>query len=173
MTKFISPSPGRIVWYWPAPNDNIPALAGRPLAAIVAAAHSDRYINLSVIDAYGHHHSRQSVYLDQPGDEAFPDCSAGFAQWMPYQIGQAQKAEQVEKAPASAPATGTGVTVTSIDPTAIFADADGRSASEIGLVGAWPEPVDGQGAVNEADGAAPTEADAFADLLPDSPKVEQ
>lgn len=86
MSAAITPTPGRIVWFHPAPNDNIPALAGQPLAAIVAAVHSDRYINLSVIDAYGHHHSAQSVYLAQPGDEAVP---VRHAKWMPYQISQA------------------------------------------------------------------------------------
>ncbi len=91
----IEPTPGRVVWFWPAPNDNIPALSGRPLAALVAAVHSDRYINLSVIDAYGNHHSRQSVFLAQPEDEATP--ASGFAQWMPYQLGQAAKAEQLEQ----------------------------------------------------------------------------
>lgn len=95
MSAVITPTPGRVVWYWPAANDNIPALSGQPLAAIVAAVHSDRYINLSVIDAYGHHHSRQSVFLVQPDDEAIPESRA---EWMPYQIGQALKnAEQSQE----------------------------------------------------------------------------
>lgn len=88
MSTAITPTPGRTVWFHPAPNDNIPALAGQPLAAIIAAVHSDRYINLSVIDAYGHHHSAQSVYLAQPGDEAVP---VRHAEWMPYQLSQATK----------------------------------------------------------------------------------
>jgi hypothetical protein len=92
----IIPTPGRIVWYRPAPNDNIPALADQPLAAIVAAVHSDTRINVSVIDAYGHHHSRQNVFLAHPDNE-LPSTGA-FAEWMPYQKGQAAKTEAAEAA---------------------------------------------------------------------------
>ncbi len=127
MSAVITPTPGRIVWYWPAPNDNIPALAGQPLAAIVAAVHSDRYINLCVIDAYGNHHSRQNVFLSQSDEDAAP---SGFAEWMPYQKGQAAKVEQVQSALAAAISTdGVGVTTP-----AMFAETDGTSASETGLV---------------------------------------
>lgn len=92
----IIPTPGRIVWYRPAPNDNIPALADQPLAAIVAAVHSDTQINVSVIDAYGHHHSRQNVFLAHPDSELPP--TGAYAEWMPYQKGQAAKTEAAEAA---------------------------------------------------------------------------
>ena len=89
MSKIIPPTPGRIVWYRPAPNDNIPAIINQPLAAIVAAVHHERTVNLSVIDAYGHHHSRQNVYLVQPDIDG--GQTAPYAEWMPYQISQTAK----------------------------------------------------------------------------------
>ena len=110
MSAAITPTPGRIVWFYPAPNDNIPVLAGQPLAAIIAAVHSDRYINLSVIDAYGHHHSAQSVYLAQPDDEAVP---VRHAEWMPYQLSQAGIKPADVQPPGNLAVDGAGVSVTS------------------------------------------------------------
>lgn len=88
MSAVITPTPGRVVWFYPAVNDNIPALAGQPLAAMVAAVHGDRRVNLSVIDAYGNHHSRQNVHLSQPDDDAV-GAGKAYATWMPYQVSQA------------------------------------------------------------------------------------
>jgi hypothetical protein len=98
VSAVITPTPGRIVWFWPAPNDNMPALAGQPLAAIVAAVHDDRRINLCVFDAYGQQHSRQNIHLVQPGDDE--PSFVPHATWMPYQISAAGIAPQ---APAPAP----------------------------------------------------------------------
>lgn len=92
MSAVISPTPGRIVWFWPAPNDNMPALAGQPLAAIVAAVHDNRRINLCVFDAYGQQHSRQNIHLVQPGDGE--PSFVPHATWMPYQISAAGIAPQ-------------------------------------------------------------------------------
>jgi hypothetical protein len=131
MTQVISPTPGRIVWYTPAPHDGIGQIAGQPLAAIVAGVHSDRLINLAVFDAYGNTQQRSNVTLVQPGD-AVPDSA--HATWMPYQVGQAAKHQAVETAVLDALTTGTGVVQTAIDPSAIFAETDGTSASEAGLV---------------------------------------
>lgn len=93
MTQVISPTPGRIVWYFPAPHDGIGQIAGQPLAAIVAAAHHDRLVNLAVFDAYGNAQQRSNVTLVQP-DEDLP--SGAFAAWMPYQVKAATKAEQLQ-----------------------------------------------------------------------------
>lgn len=133
MTQVIAPTPGRIVWFHPAPHDGIATLNGQPLAAIVAGVHSDRLINLAVFDAYGNTQQRSNVHLVQPGDET-PDSA--HATWMPYQVGQAAKHQAVETAVVDAPIIGPGIGFmpTAIDPSAIFADADGTSASEAGLV---------------------------------------
>jgi hypothetical protein len=96
MTQAINPTPGRIVWFWPQDNENIPAMNGQPLAAIVAGVHSDSRVNLHVIDAYGHYHARNNVTLVQP-DTDKPN-SISYATWMPYQIGQAAKTEAVQAA---------------------------------------------------------------------------
>jgi hypothetical protein len=90
MTQVISPTPGRVVWFKPAPHDGIGTLNGQPLAAIVAGVHNDRLVNLAVFDAYGNTQQRSSVTLVQPGD-ATPD--GAHATWMPHQIGQAAKTE--------------------------------------------------------------------------------
>lgn len=133
MSAVITPTPGRIVWYWPAPNDGIPAVNKQPLAGIVASVHDDRRINLSVIDAYGNHHSRSNVLLLQDGDMPGP---GSFAEWMPYQKGQAAKTEQLQaQLPEITP-------LPVVDPMAMFADTDGTSASETGL--ANTDAVDGK-----------------------------
>lgn len=85
----IQPTPGRIVWYWPSTNDGVPSLPGQPLAAIVASVHTDRRVNLSVIDSYGNHHARGNVSLIQPDDIRPQPGSFNFAEWMPYQISAA------------------------------------------------------------------------------------
>lgn len=131
MTQVISPTPGRIVWFNPAPHDGLATLNGHPLAAIVAGVHNDRLVNLAVFDAYGNSQQRSNVHLVQPGD-AVPDFA--HATWMPYQVGQATKHQAVEAAVFDALTTGTGIVQTAIDPSAIFAETDGTSASEVGLV---------------------------------------
>ena len=90
----ITPTPGRVVWYYPSKNDALQSFssvaAGMPLAAIVAHVWNDTCINLMVIDPNGNPAPRAPVMLlqgdgDRPGDN--------FAEWMPYQKGQAAKAE--------------------------------------------------------------------------------
>lgn len=86
----ITPAVGRIVWYFRGEDDPGPSPEGQPLAAIVTHVHSDRLINLSVFDATGVPYSRCSVTLVQPGES--PPTTGRFANWMPYQIGQAKSA---------------------------------------------------------------------------------
>ncbi|WP_109477684.1 hypothetical protein [Paraburkholderia sp. C35] len=91
----IKPSIGRVVWFTPEKND---ALASdQQLAALIAYVHSDRSVNLAVFDACGGGaHSRTSVTLLQ-GDDLPPE-GGGYAEWMPFQKGQAVKHEQKENA---------------------------------------------------------------------------
>lgn len=97
----ISPSLGRIVWYTPCKH-GVSGLAtesdGR-CAAIVVKVWSDRLVNLTVFDANGNSHAKTSVKLLQSDDESHAD--GHFCEWMPYQKGQAQKAESLEKQLAS------------------------------------------------------------------------
>ncbi len=99
MSTVISPTPGRIVWYYPAANDNLPRVGAQPLAAIVAGVWGDRCVNLAVFDANGDVQRRPSVHLVQP-DEERP--SGAHATWMPYQISAAGIAPQAS-APAPVP----------------------------------------------------------------------
>lgn len=78
----IKPTVGRIVWYW------LNGQQDQPLAAIIACVHNDRCVNLSFFDELGDQHPQQSIVLIQD-DEPKPDES--YAEWMPYQKGQAAK----------------------------------------------------------------------------------
>jgi hypothetical protein len=111
MSKVITPTVGRKVWYRPAAHD----IAGRfgmqvagtqddpqPLDATVTAVWSDCMVNLLVLDAYGKPFPLTSVTLAQEGDDlpmqGKPNADGhatpgGYAQWMPYQQTQAAKAE--------------------------------------------------------------------------------
>lgn len=89
----IKPTPGRIVWYHPAEADPPPKFKGEALAAIVAHVKGDRLVNLTVCAADGTTFGRHDVILVQDGD-ARP--SERFAEWMPYQKGQAAKHEAAE-----------------------------------------------------------------------------
>lgn len=98
MSTKITPTVGRVVWFYPAANqqsaDFSPPAAGQPLAAIVVAVKSEEVVNLTVFDAMGFPHARINVPLLQEGQET---REGGFyATWMPYQIGQAKKAEDRE-----------------------------------------------------------------------------
>lgn len=159
MTQVISPTPGRVVWFYPAPHDGLATLNGQPLAAIVAGVHNDNLVNLAVFDAYGNTQQRSNVHLVQP-DEDRPNSA--HATWMPFQVGQAAKHQAVETAVVDALTTGTGIVQTAVDPAAFFAETDGTSASETGLV---------SGA--KSTGVVLTEADSLADLAgterPDHP----
>jgi len=70
------------------------SLPGQPFKADIVGVHSDRCVNLGITAADGEYFKRTSVTLKQEGD-VLP-AETGFAEWMPYQIGQAAKTEQAE-----------------------------------------------------------------------------
>lgn len=92
----ITPTVGRMVWYRPE-GDSFEGIDcnGQPLAATVSHVWHDRCVNLSVCDPNGNWHGRTSVVLVQD-DEPIPDTGS-FCEWMPYQKGQAAKAEALEQ----------------------------------------------------------------------------
>ena len=104
MTK-IAPTIGRVVWFYPNGSDTFFNNWLEPpekLAAIVSHVHSDTMVNLMVIDPNGNPHSRTSVALVQEIEDT---PKMGFyCAWMPYQKGQAAKAEAAEDALATAKA---------------------------------------------------------------------
>lgn len=84
----IAPTVGRIVWFHPeggTPN-------GDPLAAKIAAVNEDGTINLGVLDHNGVPYAKTNVFLRQDGEANPLASTGGWAQWMPYQVGQAAKA---------------------------------------------------------------------------------
>jgi hypothetical protein len=84
----IKPSIGRVVWFQPAKPLDQP-LRDQPFSASVAYVWGDRMINIGYLDGNGVAHNATSVTLLQDDD---PIPSTGyFAQWMPYQVGQAAK----------------------------------------------------------------------------------
>lgn len=91
MPTHITPTIGRIVWYYPSGYDTIEQGDDlQPLAAMVCYVWPDGAVNLAVHDLHGYPWTRSRVRLVQEG-EALPG-DAGYATWMPYQVNQAAKA---------------------------------------------------------------------------------
>lgn len=94
----IKPTVGRVVWYWPGAHDvvthQLHDYGVQPFAATVAFTHSDTMVNLSVVDHNGKQFEKHGVRLLQEGDVVRD--KAGYAEWMPYQKGQAAKTEAPE-----------------------------------------------------------------------------
>jgi len=86
----IKPTIGRVVWYW----DDV-TRQSQPNPALICYVHSDTMINLAVFDPNGVALSKTSVYL-YSGDANVERPAHHFAEWMPYQKGQAAKTEQLE-----------------------------------------------------------------------------
>jgi len=83
----IKPTIGRVVWFW---DNDIHQL--QPLPGIICFVHDDTNINLAVFDIYGNMQPRTSVLLYN-GEGERPE--GYFAEWMPYQIRQAKRDEQI------------------------------------------------------------------------------
>jgi hypothetical protein len=84
----IKPTVGRVVWFY---SSKAPEKA---FAAMIAHVHSDRMVNLMVVDADGDPYGQTSVQLLQDDDK--PQGGAFWCAWMPYQLGQAAKTEAAE-----------------------------------------------------------------------------
>ena len=97
--SIIKPTVGRVLWYWPSTQDIEAGMfaypgSDQPFTAQVVFVHSDRMINLLITDHGGGAHEKRSVTLLQAGDSVRDH--AGYAEWMPYQQGQAAKTEAAE-----------------------------------------------------------------------------
>jgi hypothetical protein len=82
----IEPTIGRVVWYWPPK-----VKPSQPMAAIITYVHDTHQVNLVTFRRTGESDARQNVYLLQEGSPTPRD--GDYAQWMPYQVGQAKKHE--------------------------------------------------------------------------------
>lgn len=109
MSKVITPTIGRKVHFWPAVNNESASIDGivldtmQPFDATVVFVHDDRKVNLVVRDHAGLQMKRDNVTLVQDGDEVPDREQAGFACWMPYQLGQAERTRQAEAGNARGP----------------------------------------------------------------------
>lgn len=89
----IKPTIGRVVLYHP-PFVPDSGSNEQTFAALVCHVWSDTCVNLAIFDSNGVASNQTSVFLYQ-GDSDRPGSS--YAEWMPYQQGQAAKAEALEK----------------------------------------------------------------------------
>lgn len=87
----IPPTVGRVVWFYKYAEGQ--GHKG-PLVGHVCKVHSDRLVNLFVINEEGQSFSCIAVRLVQPNEEV---PAADYCTWMPYQVGQAAKAEAAER----------------------------------------------------------------------------
>lgn len=83
----IKPTVGRVVWFHPPTGERYDE--HQPLAAIVTYIWNDRMVNLIAFTQNGDTYSSTSVKLLQ--DDDAPAGADRWAEWMPYQIGQAKK----------------------------------------------------------------------------------
>lgn len=90
----IKPTVGRVVLFYPSKAADVPE-PSQPFAATVAFVHSDRCINIGYLDHNGQHHSACSVPLVQD-DEVATTPAGYYAEWMPYQKGQAARTDAAE-----------------------------------------------------------------------------
>jgi hypothetical protein len=86
----IKPTIGRVVWFQPARQADQP-LREQPYPALICHVHSDKLINVGFFNENGTAGSACSVQLVQEGDTA--SQNGYYAEWMPYQVGQAKKHE--------------------------------------------------------------------------------
>lgn len=94
MSASLHPTVGRKVWFRPCPEQitghGITAFNGQPLDATIICVWTDTCVNLQVTDHGGKSHFISSCQLAYPGMD-LSQLRYGYAEWMPYQIGQAKK----------------------------------------------------------------------------------
>lgn len=91
----IYPTPGRIVWYHPPATAAYPKIGNQPHPAMIAHVLENGRINLTVSAPSGDTYAAREVHLLEDGEPA--PAGQPYAEWMPYQKGQAAKAEQLDK----------------------------------------------------------------------------
>jgi hypothetical protein len=92
----IKPTIGRIVhFYGPGGNHYIHQRGCEPVPAMIVGVHDDRLVNLVVFDFLGHCWPLPKVPLLQTGD-VINGLPSMYCCWMPYQVGQATKTEELQ-----------------------------------------------------------------------------
>jgi hypothetical protein len=93
----IKPSIGRVMWYRPGEylGDMVQHDRSQPMMAHVCYVWGDHMVNLMVIDHDANQHKRTSVPIIQEGSP-WNIGPSPYAEWMPFQKGQAAKTEAAE-----------------------------------------------------------------------------
>jgi hypothetical protein len=113
MSRVITPTVGRKVWYRPSKSDQtgpVPMQTAsdptdttnrQPLDATVISVWGDRMINVLVTDIMGRQFPVLSCTLLQPGEEPAVDLDGKpvgrYCEWMPYQVATAVPACQGDR----------------------------------------------------------------------------
>ena len=84
----IKPTVGRVMWYWPVVTER----TAQPYAALVTYVHGDNMVNLVGFTPNGVAFPTMSVPIVQDGSP-YTAGDSPYAEWMPYQVGQAKKHE--------------------------------------------------------------------------------
>lgn len=87
----ITPTVGRVVEFIDVQRDPL-----RVRAAQIAGVNDDGTVNLGTLTPEGIAENRTNVPLVQPDESEPPHGAKCYCRWMPYQVGQAAKAEQAE-----------------------------------------------------------------------------
>jgi hypothetical protein len=95
----IAPTIGRVVLFRPAGSSS----STEPYPALICKVWNYSSINVGGFDASGVPFSASSVILLQDNDE--PPAAGPWAEWMPYQKGQAAKTEALQEQLSKAVAT--------------------------------------------------------------------
>ena len=98
----IKPTIGRVVWFTPSNHNDPRGDVKQPMVALIAYVWSDRLVNLAAFDQNGAHFGAATAVPLLQDDDEVPLRRGYFAQWMPYQMGQAAKTEQAEAKAAAA-----------------------------------------------------------------------
>lgn len=91
MPPTITPTVGRVVWYWDA-DQSVMDRKGQPFAAIITHVWSDSCVNLAVLGdgSFNIANYRPTSVMRASADS---NITAMRWDWMPFQVGQAAKTE--------------------------------------------------------------------------------
>lgn len=99
----IKPTIGRVMWFWPVARER----GAQPYASLVTYVHDDNMVNLVAFTTDGVPFGAGSVAIVQDGGPWVPG-DLPYAEWMPYQVGQAKRhaddEAKVAQPPPNAPA---------------------------------------------------------------------
>src|SRR6266403_5191936 len=87
----IKPTIGRVMWFWPVK----PERGAQPYASLVTYVHDDNMVNLVAFTTDGVPFPAGRVAIVQDGSP-YVAGDLPYAEWMPYQKGQAAKTEALE-----------------------------------------------------------------------------